>query len=256
VPFEGQDVLVIGCGNSGAEIAVDLHEHGARSALVVRSPVHVAKRTFLGLHAQESAIRLARLPNALADVIMRTASRLGLGDLRPYGLVPPKMGPMTQIKTRGRIPIIDVGLVPLVKAGHIDVVPGIERFGPRSVTLVDGRTRPVDAVVMATGYGTGLQRLFAEPDAYLDETGRPRAFGAEVADAGVFFLGFANPPTGALREISREAPRITDRITALLGEASAHDDLAGGTPRAPRRPLLVTAPFPEHTPHEETGAPR
>jgi hypothetical protein len=216
----------------------------------------VTKRTFLGLHAQESAIRLARLPNALADIIMRLASRLGFGNLRPYGLVPPKMGPMTQIKTRGRIPIIDVGLVPLVKSGHIDVVPGIERFGPGSVTLVDGRTRPVDAVVMATGYGTGLQTLFAEPDAYLDEAGRPRAFGAEVADAGVFFLGFANPPTGALREISREAPRVASRIAALLDERPAVDDPSDGPARHAARPLLVTAPAPDPPPHEVTGAPR
>ena len=238
--YRGQNVLVVGSGNSGAEIAVDLHEHGARPTLVARSPVHVAKRTFWGLHAQESAIRLARLPNALADIIMRIASRLGLGNLRPYGLIPPAMGPMTQIKTRGRIPIIDVGLVPLVKAGQIEVVPGIAHFGARTVTLVDGTTRDIEAVVLATGYRTGLQKLFRHPRPYLDDEGRPRAFGAEVANARVFFLGFANPPTGALREIALEAPRVAQRIADILGAADYQPHQLDA--RGPESPLHVTKP--------------
>src|SRR5690606_5581069 len=39
-PFTGQNVLVVGFGNSGGEIAVDLHEHGARPSISVRNPVN------------------------------------------------------------------------------------------------------------------------------------------------------------------------------------------------------------------------
>jgi indole-3-pyruvate monooxygenase len=47
-PFSGQRVLVVGMGNSGAEIALDLHEHGARVCLSVRSAQNILPREFLG----------------------------------------------------------------------------------------------------------------------------------------------------------------------------------------------------------------
>lgn len=37
--FEGKKVLVVGAGNSGMEIALDLANHGATTSLLVRSPV-------------------------------------------------------------------------------------------------------------------------------------------------------------------------------------------------------------------------
>ncbi|GJN07307.1 hypothetical protein PR202_ga25127 [Eleusine coracana subsp. coracana] len=36
--YSGQKVLVVGCGNSGMEIAYDLASHGANTSIVVRSP--------------------------------------------------------------------------------------------------------------------------------------------------------------------------------------------------------------------------
>lgn len=37
--FAGKSVLVIGSGNSGMEISLDLANHGASTSIVVRSPV-------------------------------------------------------------------------------------------------------------------------------------------------------------------------------------------------------------------------
>lgn len=39
--FRGKDVLVVGCGNSGMEIAYDLSNHAANTSIVARSPVTV-----------------------------------------------------------------------------------------------------------------------------------------------------------------------------------------------------------------------
>jgi indole-3-pyruvate monooxygenase len=39
--YSGKNVLVVGCGNSGMEIAYDLASHGANTSIVVRSPVCV-----------------------------------------------------------------------------------------------------------------------------------------------------------------------------------------------------------------------
>ena len=37
--YDGKEVLVIGCGNSGMEISNDLAEHGARTTIIIKSPV-------------------------------------------------------------------------------------------------------------------------------------------------------------------------------------------------------------------------
>jgi putative flavoprotein involved in K+ transport len=45
-----------------------------------------------------------------------------------------------------------------------------------------------------------------------DARGRPHRFGEESGVSGLYFVGFKNPPTGALREIAREAPRLAKSI--------------------------------------------
>ena len=59
--FAGQRVLVVGAGNSGAEIALDLAERGARPTMAVRTPVNVVPRDFLGMPTQLTSIRVRKL---------------------------------------------------------------------------------------------------------------------------------------------------------------------------------------------------
>lgn len=44
--FEGQKVLVVGCGNSGMEVSLDLCRHDARPYMVVRNTVSQLSRSF------------------------------------------------------------------------------------------------------------------------------------------------------------------------------------------------------------------
>ena len=50
--FVDQRVLVVGAGNTGAEIALDLAEHGARPTMALRSQVNILPRDFLGMPTQ------------------------------------------------------------------------------------------------------------------------------------------------------------------------------------------------------------
>src|SRR5450432_4330663 len=47
--FKGQNVLVVGFGNSACEIAIDLYEQGAVPGMSVRSPVNVIPRDIMGI---------------------------------------------------------------------------------------------------------------------------------------------------------------------------------------------------------------
>jgi thioredoxin reductase len=101
-----------------------------------------------------------------------------------------------------------------VKAGRIRVRPGIHAVLPDGVRFTDGRIEPFDAIVLATGYRPGLDRFIDGFQSISDERGRPQQFGEETRVPGLFFVGFRNPSTGALREIAIEAPRVAAAIQA------------------------------------------
>lgn len=228
-PFKGQRVLVVGMGNSGGEIALDLYEHGARSALAVRSPVNVIPREVMGLPFLTVGILQRHLPAWLADALNAPTMRALIGDLAPYGIRKPKDGPITQVRKLGRIPFIDVGTIERIKAGDIRVFPGIERFTSDGVLFTDGKAERFDAVVLATGYRPRVDAwLQSDREALQDNAdGAPRVSGQAVAP-GLYFCGFYISPTGMLREIGIEAQRISAAIVqsgvmqSALGDAKAH----------------------------------
>lgn len=211
-PFSGQRVLVVGCGNSGAEIALDLAEHGARPALAVRGPVHVVPRELLGLPILTWSIVLSRLPLPVADILSAPLIRLSVGDLSAYGLRKPPYGPLTQIAQRRRIPMIDVGTVAAIKEGRIAVCPGVERFAEEGVLFADGQTADFDAVILATGYRPALAEFLEDAEKVTDADGVPYISGEESDLPGLYFCGFYVSPAGMLHEIAAEAPRIARQI--------------------------------------------
>jgi indole-3-pyruvate monooxygenase len=211
--WKGRDALVIGAGNSGAEIALDLWESGARPSLCVRSPVHVVPRDVLGIPAQINSLMLmSRLPPRVADRLSLFMLDRVVGDLSPWGIRRPSIGPVSQVLVEKQIPLIDVGTVALIKQGQVKVVPGVARFNARSVTLDDGRELPVDAVVLATGYRSGLADLIEGASGWLDARGYPSRFGGDAVAPDLYCIGYRNPLTGALHDIAREAGRVAERV--------------------------------------------
>jgi cation diffusion facilitator CzcD-associated flavoprotein CzcO len=206
-------VLVVGAGNTGAEIALDLVEHGATPTLSVRTPINVVPRDFLGLPMQVTSIRLRRLPITLADRIGRVVSRLAFGDLARYGLLRPDLGPLSSIKMRGRIPLIDVGTVAAIKRGAIVVKPALARFSEGGAVFSDGSALDLDAAILATGYLPGLAGIVGVPGA-LDDEGYPRDFKAGGAHPGLYFVGYEDVSTGLLREIGLQAEAVADDVAA------------------------------------------
>jgi pyruvate/2-oxoglutarate dehydrogenase complex dihydrolipoamide dehydrogenase (E3) component len=209
--WAGQSVLVVGAGNSGAEIALDLAEHGARAELSVRSKLHITLRDTLGLPTPVPTLLLTKLPLPLADAIAKTALRFSVGDLSRWGIEAPAYGPIRGIVERGRIPVIDVGTLARIKQGDIVVRRDIERFDADGVTFVDGTRVAYAAIVLATGYRPGLERLLDDAEELVDERGRARHDGV-TPRPGLYLVGYATPPTGLLREIGFIARRVAEHI--------------------------------------------
>ncbi len=214
--FTGQQVLVVGMGNTGAELALDLHEQGAHPTISVRGPVNIVKRDTFGRPAQPTAIKLSKFPNWFYDFAARMSQKLTVGDLSKYGLITPPYPSSYQIRVLGKIPVIDIGTVDQIKAGNIAVRPGITQINHNSVTFTDGREDPFDTIVLATGYRTGLADILAPELSrkLLNEKGYPRGlWDTNPALKGLYFLGFATPLTGILRNIRLDSAIIVEELT-------------------------------------------
>jgi putative flavoprotein involved in K+ transport len=211
--FRGRDVLVVGTGNSGAEIAVDLVEGGAkRVRLAVRTPPNIVRRDRFGIPTQVLGIALGKLPGRALNPIGRTLRRLTIPDLSPYGLPAPHDG-FTQLLRTGTIPILDVGIVDAVRSGAVEVVGAVEAVDAHDVVLAGGeRIRP-DAVIAAIGFRPGLEPLVGHLGV-LDERGLPLVHGsAEHPKArGLHFVAMELTLSGLLRTAARDARAVADAV--------------------------------------------
>jgi hypothetical protein len=217
VPYQGKHTLVVGCGNSGAEIALDLAEHGVNVAMVVRGPVYVVPRDMFGRPTQHTNVLLAYLPLGLRDAIAKVTIGWVVGDLSRWGIVRPAVGPNRMIEESGRIPILDIGTIAMVKQGRIRVLPAVQEILFDRARFVGGVEDSYQAIIFATGYAPGLDRLIKNFPDLADARGRPNRFAEETSISGLYFVGFKNPPTGALREIALEAPRVARAIRIGYG---------------------------------------
>ncbi len=207
-PFSGQNVLVVGLGNSGGEVALDLSQTAKRVSLSVRGPVNVIPKEVLGIPILTLAIAEQALPVVFADLLNRQVSRLVFGDISKLGLRVPSQGPLAQVHVKKRVPLIDIGTIDAIRAGKISVRPDIAQFGEHEITFVDGRVDAFDAVVLATGYRPDFRAFLPNHLDLLDENGSPKSSGANSGRDGLFFCSYVPSPRGQLREIGLEAQAI------------------------------------------------
>jgi putative flavoprotein involved in K+ transport len=205
-PYRGQEVLVIGAGNSGTEIAVDLADGGARRVrIAVRTPPNILRRDTKGFPTQLVGIAVQRVPSPLLDPMIRALRRATIPDLSDRGLPRPSQ-PFSQFRRTATVPIIDVGFVDAVRKGVIEVVPAVRAIDGRAVVLTDGSRMFPDAIVAATGYHPGLEPLVGGVTA-IGEHGIPRP------QPHLHFIGIGIPLSGHLYQMGKDA-RQTAAIVA------------------------------------------
>jgi cation diffusion facilitator CzcD-associated flavoprotein CzcO len=212
-PHAGQRVLVVGAGNSGAEIATDLAEGGAATVtLSVRTPPPIVPRDPFGMPVQRTSILLSTLPPRLANRIGQTTARLTIGDLTKYGMPRAAFSPYT----KKHVPLIDVGFVAALKRGQIAIRPAVTGLTSDGARFADGTNGAFDAIVAATGFTTGLASLL-DAEGVLNESGEPVARSGEpTARPGLYFIGFTHTLRGHLFEANRDSRRLARRIERYL----------------------------------------
>lgn len=211
--FEGQNVLVVGMGNTGAEIALDLFENGAKPFIVVRSPMNIIKRDFMGKPAQRLAIFLSKFPNWVYDAVGLFFRKIAIGDLSKYGIQSPQYAPSKQLREYAKVPVIDIGTVEQIKKGNIKILPDIQHFEKKNVVFQNSQELSFDAVILATGYKAQIEDFIDNPEPLLNDRRYPKGLWIEEKPhEGLFFLGFQVPISGILRQIDIDSMMIVNQI--------------------------------------------
>ncbi|KAH7662813.1 Indole-3-pyruvate monooxygenase protein [Dioscorea alata] len=215
--FRHKKVLVVGCGNSGMEVSLDLCDHNAIPSLVVRDSVHVLPRDIMGKSIFGIAMFLMKwLPVWIVDKILLLLSWFVIGNIAKFGLKRPLAGPLELKNSKGKTPVLDIGTLDKIKSGEIKVVPGIKRFSEGKVELVNGLVLDVDAVILATGYLSNVpswlkgRELFGEDG--FPMKGFPNGWKGE---RGLYGVGFTRR---GISGASMDAVRIAMDIARIWKE--------------------------------------
>ena len=197
-PYLGQRVLVVGIGNTGAEVALDLSEHGVDTTIVARGEISLVPRDLNGRPVQVTAKQLEKLPFGLGDWLGTQIRKVYFGDLSKYGLKMSKQSPTKLLRETGKTPLIDLGTIAAIKAGKIKVVGDIDHFTETGVVFKKEGLLKFDSVILATGYRAKLEELIEKGADLLDDYGCTKSPVATDFHERLYFVGFDNYKTGGI----------------------------------------------------------
>lgn len=220
-PYRGRDVLVVGPGVTGTEVAYLLIEGGAsRVRVASRTPPHFYQRKWLGLAMQVPGAMINHLPLRAADEVAWATERLIFGNLAPYGIPRPPLGAATQLKHNQQSPACDAGFLSALRAGRVTVVAAVDGFEGADILLADGSRTQADVVIAATGYRRGLAPLVGDLGV-LDERETPLVHGGQQHPnaPGLFFTGYRADLSGQLRLMRFDARSIARAASGRVTSA-------------------------------------
>ncbi len=205
--FADRDVLVVGVGNSGMDIACDAANLARSVLLSTRHGVHVIPKYGLGRPIDHWDTRdSAYLPPALVRLKTQALLRLVAGSPESRGL------PRPDHRVLEAHPTVSAQLHDRVGHGDVVMKPGIEACEGDKVRFTDGSVEHVDLIVLATGYRVSLP--FLDP-AVFDPAGNRMPLYRRVLTPdlpGLFFVGFMQTVGANVRLMEEQAQWVADLL--------------------------------------------
>jgi len=215
--LEGGRVLVVGAGNSGCDLAVDVAQHRLEVDIVIRNGVQFQPKTYFGVPRQEVPFLTGFSPEE-QDLLSRLLARVSIGENHNYPGMP---APQAQTLAGGPTTVNDL-LLYWIHHGRVRVVPGISHFDGRTVHFTDGTCREYDSILWATGFNVKLPFLGDDQIAWRQGVPVRRAGG--ILPEGVeklYFVGLI-APRGPQIPIYGAQTKLIVRMIRLYEEAGWH----------------------------------
>jgi len=223
--LRGKRVLIIGAGNSGADIACDAARTASRAFLSVRRGYHFIPKHIFGKPADVFAAESPPLPRWLEQRVFGVLLRLLNGDVSRFGL------PRPDHRIFETHPILNTQVLHFLAHGDLKAMPDVERFAGRTVHFKDGSNEEIDLVLCATGYDWGIP--YVPEDQFRWKGHRPDLYLAMFSreNPRLYVMGFLETNNGAYRMFDDMADLIARAIVARSeggAAAQAVDALIGG----------------------------
>jgi cation diffusion facilitator CzcD-associated flavoprotein CzcO len=203
-------VLVVGCGNSAADIVSDAVHGGSQVFLSIRRGYWFVPKFILGFPTGDviSYAEMVPMPRLLRRWLFQGTLWLVQGPPSRYRMPDPDYA-IDQAH-----PTMTDQIPRFVAHGQLTVKPQIASYEGDRVRFADGTSEPIDTVVLATGYEPVVR--FIDDGLVFDDAGRPRfqlnAFHPE--HKGLFAAGLAQANGGMWRLADYQGQLIADLIVA------------------------------------------
>jgi hypothetical protein len=201
--FRGQRVLVVGAGNSAADIAVDVSRLASATSLSMREGTYFIPKLMFGQPVDVVyAFWKGLIPKPLLQAVFKLTLRLAVGKWEDYGLQAPTGLPLS------KHPTLNSTVLEALRHGRLIARRGIARYDGSNVHFNDGTQAPFDAIVMATGFRTTFPFL-REPIAGWDLTKTPPLYLKMMHETidNLFFIGLFQP-IGCIWQLADYQARI------------------------------------------------
>ena len=200
----GRSTLVVGIGNSAAEIASELANAGMDVTLSVRSGANVIPRSVLGIPSQYLGWSMSWLPGLVQRRIVRATGLMGNILNRKSQALPRKR----HFDGCQDVPVIGRAIVDHVSAGRVSVAPGVAELSRSIVRFTDGSEWSGDSIILATGYQAAIEWMgdYGARDECGFGSRRDRVRSANHPD--LYYVGHTYDGRGGLYNIRIDARRI------------------------------------------------
>jgi Flavin-binding monooxygenase-like len=149
-------VLVVGGGNSGCDIAVDVGRVARKTCISMRRGYHIIPKLMFGRPSDLLYARLRneyRVPKWLLPFLAGAVVKMAVGPLEKYGLQQPK-GTLFESH-----PTLSSDILNALRSGAVLPRVGVKALDGDKVRFDDGRSEEFDVIIWATGYRIGFPFL-------------------------------------------------------------------------------------------------
>jgi dimethylaniline monooxygenase (N-oxide forming) len=207
--LEGKRVVVLGIGNSAADIAVESSRVARETYLAMRRGAHVIPKYVFGVptdHLTDSVV--ARTPHKVQQAAMWAMLRLAAGKVTDYGM------PAPDHKILDAHPTVSSDLLTRLGHGDLTVKPNIDRFEGSTVHFADGSTVDADVVIYCTGYKISFPFLDESVVAPTDNHVALYRRVVDPAHPGLYFVGLIQPLGSVMPLSEAQAHWVADLVAS------------------------------------------